>query len=158
MKTTFPKNEHHIPKWFIIDAQGKTLGRIATKASALLLGKYNTFFTPGIDQGSFVVIINAAKICISGKKDTQKLYFRNSQRPGSLKSENFKLLKSRIPTRIIEKAVWGMLPAGVLGRNCYRRLYVYSNDEIKYKKASNGISTLISSKSFEEHNCITIKT
>jgi large subunit ribosomal protein L13 len=134
MKTIFPKKECHIPKWYVIDANGKTLGRLATEASKLLRGKETSMFTPGVDQGNFVVILNSHLIEISGKKETQKLYYRNSQRPGSLKIETFKQLKERIPGRIIEKAIWGMLPKGVLGRNYYRRLYIYSDNKINYKQ------------------------
>lgn len=156
MKTIFPKKEYHIPKWFVIDATGKTLGRLATEASKLLRGKETSLFTPGVDQGNFVVILNADKIEVSGKKELQKLYYRNSQRPGSLKSESFKQLKERIPSRILEKAIWGMLPKGVLGREYYRRLYVYSNSEIKYKKTKDGISQTISLDSIKENNWIKI--
>ena len=135
MKTIFPKKEYHIPKCFVVDAKGKTLGRLSTEVSKLLRGKETSFFTPSVDQGNFVVILNAAEIEISGKKEEQKLYYRNSQRPGNLKIETFKQLKSRIPTRILEKSIWGMLPKGVLGRNYYRRLYVYSDNKINYKKS-----------------------
>ena len=134
MKTIFPKKEYHVPKWFVIDATGKTLGRLATETSKLLRGKETSFFTPGVDQGNFVVILNAEKIEVSGKKELQKLYYRNSQRPGSLKIENFKQLKNRIPSRILEKAIWGMLPKGVLGRNYYRRCYVYSGETVLENK------------------------
>jgi large subunit ribosomal protein L13 len=134
MKTIFPKAECHIPKWFVIDASGKTLGRLATEASKLLRGKETSYFTPGVDQGNFVVILNAKDIVVTGKKEEQKLYYRNSQRPGGLKIETFKQLKERIPSRILENAIWGMLPKGVLGRNYYRRLYIYSTNEINYKK------------------------
>ena len=137
MKTIFPKKECHIPKWFVIDAKGKTLGRLSTEASKLLRGKETTFFTPGIDQGNYVVILNADKIQVTGKKEDEKLYYRNSQRPGSLKIETFKQLKNRIPSRILEKSIWGMLPKGVLGRNYYRRLYVYSDSKINYKTDKN---------------------
>lgn len=130
MKTLFPKTKLHIPKLFAIDATGKTLGRLASEVSKLLRGKENAFFTPGIDQGNFVVILNAKKIIITGKKSSQKLYYRNSQRPGTLKSETFEELKNRIPIRIIEKAIWGMLPKGVLGRQYYRRLYVYEGNNV----------------------------
>lgn len=130
MKTIFPKKEYHVPKWFIIDASGKTLGRLATETSKLLRGKETSYFTPGINQGNFVVILNADKIEISGKKELQKVYYRHSQKPGSLKIETFKQLKNRIPAKIIEKAVWGMLPKGVLGRNYYRRLFVYCDNKI----------------------------
>jgi large subunit ribosomal protein L13 len=140
MKTIFPKKECHIPKWFVVDAEGKTLGRLATEVSKLLRGKEVSYFTPGVDQGNYVVVLNADKIVVSGNKELQKLYYRNSQRPGSLKIETFKELKNRIPSRIIEKAIWGMLPKGVLGREYYRRLFVYSDNKINYSK-NNSVET-----------------
>lgn len=133
MKTIFPKKECHIPKWFVIDATNKNLGRLSTEVSKLLRGKETSLYTPGVDQGNFVVILNADKIQVTGKKETQKLYYRNFQRPGSLKIETFKQLRERIPSRILEKSIWGMLPKGTLGRNYYRRLYIYRNDKINYK-------------------------
>ena len=133
MKTIFPKKKYHRPKWFIIDATNKKLGRLASEASKLLMGKKNTFFTSNVDQGNFVIIYNAENTVISGKKSHQKKYYRNSQRPGSLKIETYIRLKNRIPCRIIEKAVWGLLPKNILGRMCYRRLYVYSEKEMQYK-------------------------
>ena len=146
MKTIFPKKECHIPKWFVIDAKGKTLGRLSTEASKLLRGKETSLFTPGVDQGNYVVILNANQIEISGKKEDQKLYYRNSQRPGSLKIETFKQLKARIPSRILEKSIWGMLPKGVLGRNYYRRLYIYSDNKINYKTNKNSENLEINTK------------
>jgi len=134
MKTLFPKKEAHIPKWFVIDATNKTLGRLSTEASKLLRGKETSFFTPGVDQGNFVIILNAEKIEVTGKKETQKLYYRNSQRPGNLKIETFNQLKNRIPSRIVEQAIWGMLPKGVLGRQYFKRLYVYASENVVYKK------------------------
>lgn len=134
MKTTFPKKEYHIPKWFVIDATNKTLGRLATEASKLLRGKEISYFTPGIDQGNFVVILNADKVIVTGAKKYQKLYYRNSQRPGSLKKETFEQLQKRIPTRIIEKAIWGMLSKNHLGRENYKRLFVYKQGELPLKK------------------------
>ena len=133
MKTLFPKQESHVPKWFVIDATDKTLGRLSTEASKLLRGKETSLFTPGVNQGNFVVILNANKIKVTGKKESQKLYYRNSQRPGNLKIETFTQLKNRIPSRILEESIWGMLPKGVLGREYFRRLYVYSADKITYK-------------------------
>ena len=138
MKTIFPKKECHVPKWFVIDANGKTLGRLSTEASKLLRGKETSFFTPGIDQGNYVVILNADKVEVSGKKDEQKKYYRNSQRPGNLKIETFKQLQSRIPSRILEEAIWGMLPKGVLGRQYYKRLFIYSDNKINYKTNVKG--------------------
>jgi len=137
MKTIFPKKECHVPKWYVIDANGKTLGRLATEASKLLRGKESSLFTPGVDQGNYVAILNAHLIQVSGKKESQKLYYRNSQRPGSLKIETFKQLKERIPSRILENAIWGMLPKGVLGREYYRRLYIYSDNKINYKQINS---------------------
>ena len=141
-KTLFPNTECHIPKWFVIDANGKTLGKLSTEASKLLRGKENTFFTPGVDQGNYVIILNADKITVTGNKEDQKLYYRNSQRPGSLKIETFKQLKARIPQRIIEKAVWGMLPKNVLGRNYYRRCFVYAGDQVFTKGKDKKLSPL----------------
>ena len=137
MKTIFPKKECHIPKWYVVDAKGKTLGRLATEVSKLLRGKETSYYTPGVDQGNYVVILNANKIEVSGKKESEKLYYRHSQRPGSLKIESFKQVKERIPTRILEKAVWGMLPKGKLGRTYYRRLYIYCDDKLNYMKGKN---------------------
>lgn len=133
-KTIFQKKKNHIPKWILVNAAGKTLGRLASEISLLLRGKEINFFTPHIDQGNFVVVLNANQIFLSGKKEKQKLYYRNSQRPGSLKIETFQQLRNRIPSRVIEKAVKGMLPKGILGRIYYRRLYIYFNNTIKYKK------------------------
>ena len=137
MKTIFPKKECHIPKWYVVDAKGKTLGRLATEVSKLLRGKETSYYTPGVDQGNYVVILNANKIEVSGKKESEKLYYRHSQRPGSLKIEMFKQVKERIPTRILEKAVWGMLPKGKLGRTYYRRLYIYCDDKLNYMNGKN---------------------
>ena len=123
MRTLFPKKKYHRPKWFILDATNKKLGRLASEASKLLMGKKNTFFTSSVDQGNFVIIYNAENIAISGKKFYQKKYYRNSQRPGSLKIETYDKLKSRIPCRVI------------VGRMYYRRLYVYSKKEIQNKNS-----------------------
>ncbi len=152
MKTPLPKKELHIPKWYILDASGKTLGRLSTEASKLLRGKEVSHFTPGVDLGNFIVIINASKIQVTGKKETQKLYYRTSQRPGNLKIETFKDLRNRIPTRILERAIWGMLPKGVLGRQYYRRLYVYGDDKILYSKTENGETNSNISKNWIEVN------
>lgn len=131
MKTLFPKKECHVPKWYIIDAKGKTLGRLATEASKILRGKELSYFTPGVDQGNYLVVINAAQIEVTGNKETQKLYYRHSGTPGGMKIETFKALKNRIPIRIVEKAIWGMLPKGVLGRQYFRRLYIYGDNNVR---------------------------
>ena len=137
MKTIFPKQECHVPKWFVLDATGKTLGRLSTEVSKLLRGKENSFFTPSVNQGNFVVILNASKIEVTGKKKNEKYYYRNSDRPGGLKRETFLQLKNRIPTRILEHSIRGMLPKGVLGLEYYKRLYIYSDNQIHSKKSKN---------------------
>lgn len=130
MKTYFAKKENYEANYYLVDAENQCLGRLASKISLLLRGKESSLYSPGVDQGNYVVVINADKIKVSGKKYEDKLYFRNNQRPGSLKMETFKSLKARIPTRILEEAVWGMLPKGVLGRQYFRRLYLYSISNI----------------------------
>ena len=156
MKTIFPKKECHIPKWFVVDAEGKTLGRLATEVSKLLRGKELSYFTPGVDQGNYVVVVNAAKVTVTGNKETQKIYYRNSQRPGSLKMETFKQLRDRIPSRIIERAVWGMLPKGVLGREYYRRLFVYLDNKINYAKMKGSEQQSISLETASSENWIKV--
>jgi len=157
MKTIFPKKECHVPKWFVIDANGKTLGRLSTEASKLLRGKETTFYTPGIDQGNYVVILNADKIEVSGNKETEKLYYRHSHTPGSLKTETFQQLRNRIPSRILEKAIWGMLPKGSLGRQYYKRLFIYSDNKINYKKTANNDIQEIPMNLAESNNWIKVE-
>jgi large subunit ribosomal protein L13 len=157
MKTIFPKKECHIPKWFVIDAAGKTLGRLSTEASKLLRGKETTFYTPGVDQGNYVVILNADKIEVSGNKENDKLYYRHSHTPGSLKVENFKQLKSRIPSRILEKSIWGMLPKGVLGRTYYKRLFIYSDNKINYRKNTDNETREIPMDLMAKNNWIKVE-
>ena len=157
MKTIFPKKECHVPKWFVIDANGKTLGRLSTEASKLLRGKETTFYTPGVDQGNYVVILNADKIQVSGNKEFEKLYYRHSHTPGSLKIETFQQLRNRIPSRILEKSIWGMLPKGSLGRQYYKRLFIYSDNKINYKKTSNNETQEIPLEVAESNNWIKVE-
>jgi large subunit ribosomal protein L13 len=157
MKTIFPKKECHVPKWFVIDANGKTLGRLSTEASKLLRGKETTFYTPGVDQGNYVVILNADKIEVSGNKETEKLYYRHSHTPGSLKIETFQQLRNRIPSRILEKSIWGMLPKGSLGRQYYKRLFIYSDNKINYKKTTTNEPQEIPMDLVESNNWIKVE-
>ena len=157
MKTIFPKKECHVPKWFVIDANGKTLGRLSTEASKLLRGKETTFYTPGVDQGNYVVILNADKIQVSGNKELEKLYYRHSHTPGSLKIETFQQLRNRIPSRILEKSIWGMLPKGSLGRQYYKRLFIYSDNKINYKKTANNDIHEIPMNLAESNNWIKVE-
>ena len=124
-KTAFYNKQKQDQQWFLIDAESKTLGRLSTEISALLLGKNNINYTPGQKIKHAVIIINAEKITISGKKETNKFYYRHSGRPGGLTIETFKELKNRIPNRIIEKSIKGMLPKNSLGRDLFTKLKVY---------------------------------
>lgn len=130
MKDTFiPSNRDLKQQWYIIDAKDKCLGRLATEVSNLLRGKNKTIFTPSQDIGDYVIIVNANKINVSGKKNRQKVYFRHSGRPGGKTVENFEELQLRLPERIFEKAIKGMLPKNRLGRKIFMKLKVYKGEE-----------------------------
>lgn len=125
-KTPVPKLEDLDKKWFIVDAQDQRLGRLATEIANVLRGKNKPTFTPHLDTGDFVIVVNAEKVVVTGKKGEQKLYRRHSGRPGGMKTETFDKLQKRIPERIIETAVKGMLPKNSLGRTLFTKLKVYS--------------------------------
>ena len=128
-KTTTPSIETIKREWFLVDATDKTLGRLATEIAVILRGKNKPSFTPHLDTGDFVIVVNAEKIEVTGKKSSQKLYRRHSGRPGGMKIEKFETLQERIPERIIEQAVKGMLPHNSLGRQQFRKLKVYKGPE-----------------------------
>jgi large subunit ribosomal protein L13 len=112
-----------------VDAENQTLGRLASEVASVLRGKNKPCYTPHLDAGDFVIVINADKIRVSGNKPTQKLYRRHSGRPGGMKTETFAHLQARIPERIVEKAIKGMLPHNALGRQLFRKLKVYKGTE-----------------------------
>ena len=112
--------------WFVVDAEGVTLGRLATTVAATLRGKHKAMYTPHVDTGDFVVVINAEKVKVTGNKETQKFYYRHSDYPGGLKSTSLKDMRARHPERIIENAVRGMLPGSNLGRQQLKKLKVYA--------------------------------
>jgi len=128
-KTFSAKAESVDRKWWLIDAQDQTLGHIAVKAANLLRGKGKTIFTPHVDTGDFVVVINADKVRIGGKKDLQKTYMSFSGYVGGHKSETFAARRERHPELIIERAVRGMIPHNRLGRSVYGKLKVYRGSE-----------------------------
>ncbi len=128
-KTILPTPETIDAKWYIVDAADQRLGRLATAIAMVLRGKNKPTFTPHIDTGDFVVVINAEKIQVTGKKSTQKLYRRHSGRPGGMKTETFAKLQVRIPERIIEQAVKGMLPKNSMGRHLFTKMKVYAGTE-----------------------------
>lgn len=126
MKTTFMANPATIDrKWYVIDAEGKTLGRLAAEVAKLLRGKHKPTFTPHVDTGDHVIIVNAEKVHLTGNKLTQKTYFRHSGYPGGTTFTTAGKMLADKPERLIEIAVKGMLPKNTLGRNMYRKLKVY---------------------------------
>ena len=127
-KTVLDTKENETYKWYIIDADSKRLGRIASEVSKVLLGKNSPGYSPSTAIKHSVIVINAEKIEVTGKKSTNKFYRRHSGRPGGLTIETFEELQQRIPGRIIEKAVKGMLPKGRLGRSLFTNLKVYAGN------------------------------
>lgn len=112
--------------WYVIDAKNQKLGRMSTHISNILRGKNKPSYTPYLDTGDYVIVINSSQVSVSGNKKTQKLYRRHSGQPGGLKVETFEQLQTRLPNRIVEKSVKGMLPKGILGRKLFTKLKVYS--------------------------------
>lgn len=125
MKTQFASKDKVERKWYLIDAEGAILGRLATKIATYLRGKNKPIFTPNIDTGDFIIVVNADKIRLTGKKPENKVYYHHSGYPGGLKAELAKDLLKRKPEKIITDAVWGMLPKGRLGRTLLKKLKVY---------------------------------
>ncbi|MBM5824477.1 MAG: 50S ribosomal protein L13 [Cyanobacteria bacterium M_surface_10_m2_119] len=128
-KTSLPSTDSLDRQWYLVDAENQTLGRLASEVASVLRGKNKPSYTPHLDTGDFVIVINADKIRVSGNKPTQKIYRRHSGRPGGMKTETFAHLQARIPERIVEKAVKGMLPHNALGRQLFRKLKVYKGAE-----------------------------
>jgi len=112
-------------KWYVVDAEGQTLGRIATVIASTLRGKDKPTYAPHLDMGDFVVVINAEKVALTGKKETQKMYYRHSNYPGGLKQRSVRQVRETFPERIIESAVRGMLPRTILGDKQFKKLKVY---------------------------------
>lgn len=128
-KTYIPPIDTLERKWYVIDAADQRLGRLATEVASILRGKNKPTFTPNMDTGDFVIVVNAEKVVVTGNKANQKLYRRHSGRPGGMRTETFTELQNRIPERIIEKAVKGMLPKNALGRKLFTKLKVYAGPE-----------------------------
>lgn len=129
MKTYYAKPGEVAREWLLIDAQDQVLGRVASKAAQILRGKHKPTYTPHVDTGDFVVIVNADKIRVTGKKLTDKEYYRHSGYPGGLKCETFEEAMEKHPERVIEHAVKGMLPKNTLGRAMAKKLKVYAGAE-----------------------------
>ena len=125
MRTYFPKKGDVEPRWFVIDAEGKILGRLSTMIANIISGKAKPTYTPFLDTGDHVIVINAEKIRLSGKKETDKTYHHHSLYPGGLKSKQARFVRAEKPESMIEEAVWGMLPKSKLGRKMLKKLKVY---------------------------------
>ena len=128
-KTYSPKAAQVEHQWFVVDATGKTLGRLASKIAQVLRGKHKPIYAPHADVGDHVIVINAEKIAVSGRKADQKRYNRHTGYPGGLITTGYRQLQAEHPDRIIKKAIWGMLPHNVLGRQIFRKLRVYAGNE-----------------------------
>lgn len=119
-------------KWYVVDAEGCTLGRLASGVASVLRGKNKPQFTPHVDTGDYVIIVNADKIKVTGKKLDQKIYYRHSEYVGGMKETTLKEMLAKKPEKVVELAVKGMLPKGPLGRDMYKKLFVYAGPEHKH--------------------------
>jgi large subunit ribosomal protein L13 len=129
MKTVSTRPQDVDRTWFVVDAEDKTLGRLATEIAHRLRGKHKPEYTPHVDTGDYIVVVNAEKVRVTGNKFDDKMYYRHSGYPGGIKEMNFKDMQDRHPERIVEKAVKGMLPKNPLGRAMFKKLKVYSGAE-----------------------------
>lgn len=129
MKTYSAKAETVQRDWYVVDAEGKTLGRLATEIASRLRGKHKPEFTPHVDTGDYIVVVNAEKIAVTGNKATDKIYYSHTEYPGGIKDISFKDLIEKAPERVIQSAVKGMLPRGPLGREMFRKLKIYVGSE-----------------------------
>jgi large subunit ribosomal protein L13 len=129
MKTFSAKSEEIRRSWFVIDAKGKVLGRLASAIAHRLKGKHKPEYTPHVDTGDYIIVLNAKQLEVTGNKAKDKIYYRHSGYPGGLKEETFEKLHARCPERVLEKAVKGMLPKNSLGRTMIRKLKVYAGSE-----------------------------
>ena len=132
--TTFMANAANIErKWYVIDAKGKPLGRVASKAASMLRGKHKATYTPHVDCGDNIIIINAKEVALTGNKLAQKIYYNHSGYTGGLRERTAKEMKENYPVEMVERAVKGMLPKGRLGRQMYKKLFVYEGADHKHQ-------------------------
>ncbi len=130
MRQTFMANESNIErKWYVVDAEGQTLGRLSSEVAAILRGKNKVTYTPHVDTGDYVIIINASKIELTGNKENDKIYYRHSYHPGGIKSISAGELREKNPVRLMETSIKGMLPKGSLGDKMFKKLHVYAGAE-----------------------------
>lgn len=132
MKTYMPNEAAIERKWYVVDATGLTLGRLASEVAKVLRGKNKPIFTPHADTGDYVIVVNAEKIVVTGKKMSDKIYYRHSDYVGGMKEATLKEMLDKKPEKVVELAVKGMLPKGPLGRKMYTKLFVYAGPEHKH--------------------------
>lgn len=133
MKSYMQKKETVERKWYVIDAEGKSLGRVASLAATYLRGKHKPTYTPNIDCGDYIIVINASKVNLTGNKLEDKMYYNHSMYPGGLRERNAKTMRENYPVEMIERAVTGMLPHNRLGRQMIKKLFVYEESEHKHE-------------------------
>lgn len=130
MKNTYmQKKEDLVRNWYVIDAEGENLGRVATKVATVLRGKHKPTYTPHMDCGDFVIVVNVSKVNLTGKKLDDKIYYNHSGYTGGLRERTARVMRDNYPVEMIERAVKGMLPKGRLGRQMYKKLFVYEGSE-----------------------------
>ena len=132
MKTYMQTKENITRKWYVIDAEGQTLGRLATKAATILRGKHKPIYTPHVDTGDYVIIINASKVNLTGNKLDKKMYYNHSGYPGGLRERTARTMINNYPVEMVERAVKGMLPHNRLGRKMGKKLFVYADADHKH--------------------------
>ncbi len=129
MKNSYMQRKEDVKRnWYVIDAEGQNLGRVATKVAHVLRGKHKPTFTPHIDGGDFVIVVNASKVNLTGNKLDNKIYYNHSRYTGGLRERTARVMKEKYPVEMIERAVKGMLPKGRLGRQMYKKLFVYADE------------------------------
>ena len=134
MKNTYMQRKEDLERtWYVIDAEGQNLGRLATKVANVLRGKHKPTYTPHIDCGDYVIVVNASKINLTGNKLDQKIYYNHSGYTGGLRERTARVMKESYPVEMVERAVKGMLPKGRLGRQMYKKLFVYAGPEHNQK-------------------------
>ncbi len=133
MDTYMPKKDEIERKWYVVDASEYTLGRMTSEIAKILRGKHKPIYTPHMDTGDYVIVVNAEKVKVTGKKTDQKIYYHHSDYVGGMKETNLKEMLDKHPERVIEHAVKGMLPKGPLGRQMYKKLFVYAGPEHKHQ-------------------------
>lgn len=128
-KTYYPKAGDVKEEWFVVDANGQNLGRLAARIATVLLGKHKPDFTPGVDTGAHVIVVNAERVTVTGNKMTEKMYYRHSQYPGGLKQISLRDQLQKHPDRVLRAAVWGMLPHNKFGRRVIKKLRIYAGGD-----------------------------